>query len=325
MSRRHQDVRRSSSGVRPAAHGVRIFVGSSTSALPVANRLAAALRETAGAEAVVWPDAFRPGQMLLDGILELVRLHDFGIFMFTPADALQFGAADVGRKPRLAKRPVAVVRDNVLFEAGVFMGGLGRERTFLVVPSAERARMRIPPDIQGLLTVDYRAEPEDLGAAVRQISRAVRELGPALRTTHDEITLLVERVRRREFRARRRGVPGGARLWVLADLVAEAAALRDRPWYPETEPQELLQPIYDEYGQAIADDAYWWLVVLGVFRFKGIDAFTSEESWSWDESIDYVEFSERGAALANVLARQHRLTAQAAAPTRPNRKRRPVT
>ncbi len=49
----------------------------------------------------------------------------------------------------------------------------------------------------------------------------------------------------------------------------------------------------------VADDAYWWLVVYGVFMFEGVDYFTSNKSWHWTESIGYVSLSERGVALLN--------------------------
>lgn len=49
----------------------------------------------------------------------------------------------------------------------------------------------------------------------------------------------------------------------------------------------------------IANEVYWWLVVLGILRFKDIEAFTGEYSWHWTSSVEYVEWSGRGVALLN--------------------------
>jgi hypothetical protein len=49
---------------------------------------------------------------------------DFGVFVFSPDD-----------RTRLRDKTHSTVRDNVIFELGLFVGRLGIERSFIVVPN----------------------------------------------------------------------------------------------------------------------------------------------------------------------------------------------
>lgn len=47
--------------------------------------------------------------------------------------------------------------------------------------------------------------------------------------------------------------------------------------------------------------------MYGIFKFVDIEQFTSGDGWDWDDSIEYVELSARGAALLNVFQKQPKL------------------
>jgi hypothetical protein len=92
------------------------------------------------------------------------------------------------------------------------------------------------------------------------------------------------------------------RQWVtLEEIVSFAARARRKPWHQGANAKELMAPIAKKWRNRTTNEAYWWLVVYGIFRFTGIEQFTSDESWDWDESIEYVELSLRGVALLNIL------------------------
>src|ERR1022692_1659029 len=97
-----------------------VFVGSSRESRRVAYKLQQNLDEDA--DVTVWDqNVFRLTKSNLESLLEQLRRSDFGIFVFAPEDLI-----------RLRSTSLKAVRDNVLFELGLFMGRLGRERTFIV-------------------------------------------------------------------------------------------------------------------------------------------------------------------------------------------------
>jgi hypothetical protein len=76
------------------------------------------------------------------------------------------------------------VRDNVVFELGLFAGRLGIERTFIVMPD-DGKDMRIPTDLTGVTPGKYDATRKDgnlvaaLGPFCNQVRRAIQKLGRA--------------------------------------------------------------------------------------------------------------------------------------------------
>jgi hypothetical protein len=154
--------------VRPA-----VFIASSTQGLDVAYALQQNLEDVI--ESTVWPQGvFQPGGVLLDDLVAIVSACDFGIFVFHPDDV---GEMDGVR--------VSTVRDNVIFELGLFVGKLGRQRSFVVKP--QRTSIRIPSDLAGLTMGTYDPARRDgnlvaaVGSAAHAIRRRIRELG--VRTT----------------------------------------------------------------------------------------------------------------------------------------------
>ncbi|OGW67444.1 MAG: hypothetical protein A3H49_00800 [Nitrospirae bacterium RIFCSPLOWO2_02_FULL_62_14] len=64
------------------------------------------------------------------------------------------------------------MRDNVLFEFGLFSGALGHEQAFLLIP--RDSSLSLPSDLAGLLYVKYeKASAASVSRACRTISRAI--------------------------------------------------------------------------------------------------------------------------------------------------------
>src|SRR5215468_3509588 len=99
-----------------------LFIGSSVEGLDVAYAAHQNLQSTT--EVTVWNQGiFQLSKTNLESLLAFLDRTDFGIFIFSPDDILIIR----GNENR-------AVRDNVLFELGLYVGRLGRERCFILLP-----------------------------------------------------------------------------------------------------------------------------------------------------------------------------------------------
>lgn len=145
----------------------RVFVASSQESLDVAYALQEGLEYDA--EVTVWTqNVFRPTKTTLIELAEVTRRFDYAAFVFSPDDAAMMRGAQL-----------AVVRDNVLFEFGLFAGALGVDRCFFVVPR-DTGALHLPSDLLGSTPLSYRAHRSDnnlvaaLGPACNQMRKAFR-------------------------------------------------------------------------------------------------------------------------------------------------------
>lgn len=145
-----------------------LFIASSTEGLPVAYDIQEALENDC--DTTVWKQGvFEPSRNVLDGLLERLKTTQFGLFVFTPDDAIELRGA-----------PHRAVRDNVVFEMGLFIGALGLPRCMHIVPRGV-VDLHLPSDLLGLTALDYPAGRSDgnrlaaLGPACNKIRRRLRE------------------------------------------------------------------------------------------------------------------------------------------------------
>jgi|GEM_PF-5804464 len=136
----------------------KIFVASSTSGLPIARALQTVIERTVLNDGInardvcdfhLWEFAFPPGETPLQTLLRLTREMDFAVFIFHPSD-----------EALISGKWVSLVRDNVIFEYGLFMGQLGPQRAFVLRPRNHETLARLT-DVEGLthLMYDEASEP----------------------------------------------------------------------------------------------------------------------------------------------------------------------
>jgi len=141
----------------------KVFIGSSNEALRVVRIVAKALSETC--DVFAWDtNPVNPSQFLFEGLLEISESVDFAIFVLSPDDGLRY-----------RNKRYYAPRDNVIFEAGIFMSKLGRERVFLL--SAGDENLKFPTDIAPIQRVSYRDMKQSLLSAVESIVKRVKSLG----------------------------------------------------------------------------------------------------------------------------------------------------
>lgn len=117
----------------------RIFIGCSVEGLAAGKLIQLNLAHSADTD--IWHQGvFGLSAGTLETLTNKVRDYDFGILVLTPDDLL-------------VKRgqPQMSARDNVLFELGLFMGALGRRRTFIVAEET----VALPSDLAGITPARY--------------------------------------------------------------------------------------------------------------------------------------------------------------------------
>jgi CAP12/Pycsar effector protein, TIR domain len=156
-----------------------VFVGSSTEGIEVARAIGFQLQDTA--EVTIWNEGvFRPSEGSLESLVNSLDRFDFSIFVFTPDDTV-VGRGDAALAPR----------DNVMFELGLFLGRLGKSRTFVVRSSQP---IKIASDLLGITVLRYDADRTDrnlraaVSAACVPIREAIRDLGRLDARGLEEIT-----------------------------------------------------------------------------------------------------------------------------------------
>src|SRR5437016_4747571 len=141
-----------------------LFLGSSSEGLAIARAIRTQLQHDS--EVTVWNEgAFPLGQTTLESLVNALDRFDFAVLVLTPDDT-------VIRRESEHLAP----RDNLLFELGLFMGRLGRSRTFVVSESSPR--MKLPSDLAGVTVARFSPQREDqnlvaaVGPACDQIRQA---------------------------------------------------------------------------------------------------------------------------------------------------------
>lgn len=156
-----------SAPTRPHRERARVFIGSSTEGLPVAEAIQLGLDHVA--ECTVWNQGvFGLSSTTIETVVDTAADFDFAVLVLTPDDTTT-------RRGTLANSP----RDNLIFELGLFTGILGRARTFLVYP--RDATLHLPNDLAGVTAATYTSRSDgNLAAALGPVcTRIKRAMGAA--------------------------------------------------------------------------------------------------------------------------------------------------
>jgi CRP/FNR family transcriptional regulator, cyclic AMP receptor protein len=147
---------------------IRLFIISSAEALEVARTIQNAFEFDF--TVVVWTDGvFRASWYPIESLERELDKSDFAIAVAQPDDITE-----------VRGKSSATARDNVIFELGMFIGRIGRQRSFLVEPRGEE--VKLPSDLSGITALGYKYDRDNLAAALgpacNRIRAIVRELGP---------------------------------------------------------------------------------------------------------------------------------------------------
>lgn len=146
----------------------RIFIGSSSGALCDVKKLNVELTSSGEVQPVPWDgDVFDPSQITIESLEKQSKNCDFAIL-------LMFKDDEVIINGNSSKASVSKPRDNVVFELGLFMGALGRDRVFFLTDDAE-----LPTDLKGVTYLPYQhghGNKKSLKKAIEKIMAQVRKM-----------------------------------------------------------------------------------------------------------------------------------------------------
>lgn len=146
-----------------------MFVGCSVEGLAVAKEIEARLKHS---DVIVrlWNNGvFGPSGIPIEDLMKQVDVADFALFVFGPDD-----------KIRARDEEHAAPRDNVIFEVGLFLGRLGRERVFMIKDAD--TDLKIPTDLSGVTPITYKCKPgctlaDVLGAVSTDLDKVIAAKG----------------------------------------------------------------------------------------------------------------------------------------------------
>lgn len=164
----------------------RLFIGSSVAGLDAAYAAQENLEHDF--EVTAWSQGiFDLSQTNIENLYAALNRFDAAVFVFRADDKLE-----------IAGTAHDAVRDNVLFELGLFIGRLGRSNTFILKPRAS-AILRLPTDLLGVTPAEYDDQRADgnlvaaLGPACNKIRRALNGNANALvrRTNGQDLSAIL--------------------------------------------------------------------------------------------------------------------------------------
>ncbi|WP_313001933.1 nucleotide-binding protein [Chryseobacterium gleum] len=146
----------------------KIFIGSSVESLEIAHNIQELLEHEANP--TVWTQGiFELSNTALEDLIKALDSFDYAIFIFKPEDI-----------STIRDKSYNTVRDNVIFELGLFIGKLGKDKVFFVAPKNSKD-FHLPSDLAGITYGTYNAERDDenmlaaLGPFCNQIRRKIKD------------------------------------------------------------------------------------------------------------------------------------------------------
>lgn len=148
----------------------RVFIGSSVEGLQYAQAIQSNLDHSA--ISILWSqNVFTLSNNTIDDLIKQTKSVDFAILVLTPDDKIE-----------IRKENFSTVRDNLLFELGLFIGAISKERVFYVVPRIGY-EIHLPTDLLGItkgtfeLTEDESELQAVLGPFCNQVKIIIKKLG----------------------------------------------------------------------------------------------------------------------------------------------------
>ena len=130
-----------------------VFIASSAEGLSVAEAVNIKIENEVRVKQ--WDNAFDLSSVTISSLIKRAQESDYGVFVFHKDD-----------ETTIRGEKYSTVRDNVLFELGLFIGSLGIEKCFVLLPKSKETEFRLPTDLSGVTMTVYDDEIDDMVDAV---------------------------------------------------------------------------------------------------------------------------------------------------------------
>jgi CRP/FNR family cyclic AMP-dependent transcriptional regulator len=141
-----------------------LFIGSSKECLSLANEIESGLSRERIVVTVWSKGVFSASDFSMESLARVVDSTDFAVLILGADDTVI-----------CRKKETAAPRDNVVFELGLFMGAIGRQRTFLLVPRS--IDIKIPTDLLGITPLYYEeGDPNTLAKRIEPVCAELRKV-----------------------------------------------------------------------------------------------------------------------------------------------------
>lgn len=125
----------------------KVFIASSSESLSITRAISSNFEHEY--EVTPWSSgSFTLSSTTINDLVTKSATTDFAVFVFQPDDLTE----SRGKQEH-------VVRDNVLFELGLFIGAIGVKRCFIVKPRGEE--LKLPSDLLGITLAEYDSQRTD--------------------------------------------------------------------------------------------------------------------------------------------------------------------
>lgn len=147
-----------------------VFIASSTEGLKYAEGIYASLRRSDVVPHIWSQGVFEAGRTTIEALVKAATESDFAVIVASGDDIT------ISRR-----RKATTPRDNVIFELGLFMGALARERTLVLVPKG--VDFKVPSDLLGMTHIPYAHKKNGkvgrlLKEPLKVIRAQIRKYGP---------------------------------------------------------------------------------------------------------------------------------------------------
>jgi hypothetical protein len=132
-----------------------------------------------------WTWAFGLGETTIEGLENATQTSDFAVLVMTADDVVQ-------SREKSASAP----RDNVVFELGLFMGALGRDRCLILSEDLpDKPELKLPSDLLGITTARFKWPGDEDAKAValalqgpcHKVAERIDNLGPRFKPGKDSL------------------------------------------------------------------------------------------------------------------------------------------